>query len=292
MSWNFKYVFSTVLFLIFAFSTSGNSQSGLPKYWEKCVVMIEKELQNTDGTIDTVPHGTGFIFFDSTLGTFLVTNRHILKGRDLVFTRYNKSNFDSKEDTVRYHRERYYLIGKDLKPLWIGHPDSTIDVAALKISLPNVKIDVRILGYSRFKDFDSLEVGEDIYFFGFPLGVVGSKGKGDFPILRSGVVSYKSLELTYVGDATVDSAEFLIDGFSFGGNSGSPVLTRVTSGRKSALVGIVKGHVPLNYRSIIEKAGPDTVSFEQNTGLAIAICADRIRETLEQFRIRKLLEKK
>jgi hypothetical protein len=303
MSLNIKFMVFSITLLILTLSVTANSQ--LPVNWEKCVVMIEKERSKLDGTLDTVAHGTGFIFFDSTLGGyFLVTNRHILKNRDKIFIRLNKAEFDPQKDKVSYLREPCPLIGKDSKPLWKGHPNQNIDVAAVKLLLPNKKINNTRLEYPRFKNFDNLEVGEDVYFFGFPLGVSGLKGRGDFPILRSGIVSYKSFESTWIGDIIIDSSMFLIDGFSFGGNSGSPVLTRFTpftKTKKAMLAGIISGHIPLVDSIIVEKnlfflqpqgdtvlikKRPNTLTFEHNTGLAIAICADRIRETLEQFRKR------
>ena len=289
---NFKLAISMLFFSAFTFPSIGKAESGLPIYWEKIVVMIEKEVQNNDGTVDTVPHGTGFLFVvDGTTGIFLVTNKHLLSGRNLVFIRFNKLDFDPKKDKVRYHREPCLLIDRDSKPLWKGHPNPNVDVAAIKINQPTAKVDVRQLDYSRLKSFDSLEVGEDVYFFGYPLGILGLKGKGDFPILRSGVVSYKSFELTLIGESIIDSAMFLIDGFSFGGNSGSPVLTRVGN-TKAMLVGIIKGHVPDFQTKILKGEHPDTITFEQNAGLAIVISADRIKETLEQFKIKEVPEKK
>jgi hypothetical protein len=278
-----KFAVITIFLLTFLFPATANAQVYLPKYWEKCVVMIEKEWQDTNGTIDTVGHGTGFLFADSVLGGFLITNRHILRGRPLIFIRYNRADFDPEKDKVRYYREPCPLTDNDAQPLWKGHPNPKVDVAAVRIRLPpDVQVDVRDVQYSRFKSFDSLEVGEDVYFFGFPLGIVGWKGIGDFPILRSGIVSYKSIELTRIGDAIIDSTMFLIDGFSFAGNSGSPVLTRATPPiYKAKLIGIIRGHVPNVEQYVI---GVDTIAFEQNTGLAIAECADKIRETLEQFR--------
>ena len=268
--------------------------------------MIEKSILNSDGTVEIVPHGTGFLFTDSLLGSFLVTNKHILDHRDSIFIRLNKNHFNSKKDTLRYYRQPYSLIGQDSKTIWKGHPNLDIDIAALRLRSTNLEVDIRFLEYSRFREFEDLHVGEDIYFFGFPLGLTGPTGKEDFPLLRSGIVAYKSIDTTRIAGIIIDSTMFLIDGFSFGGNSGSPVLTRVTR-EKAALVGIVKGHVPLNRQFVIGKtlffvqpsgdtlflnAIPDTIHFEQNTGLAIAICADRIRETLEQFRKEDSLKSK
>lgn len=270
-----------LLILTIGLLSKVDAETGLPTYWEKCVVMIEKEWQFEDGTIDTVPHGTGFLFFDDTLGRILITNKHILSGRSLVFVRYNKAEFDPKREKFHYHREPCRLIDKNSQRLWKGHPNPEVDVAAIRLSPPSVKVDTREFDYPRVKSFDSLDVGEDVYFFGFPLGITGQKGMGDFPILRSGIVSYKSFEKTRIGNTVIDSEEFLIDGFSFAGNSGSPVMTRVTAKEKAKLVGIVSRHVSNFQQQVV---GSDTIAFEQNTGLAIAECADRIRETLEQFR--------
>ena len=282
MALNCRSMLGAALLLAFAFSTRAAAQVYLPKYWEKATVMIEKEWQDTNGTVDTLGHGTGFLFTDSLLGNFLITNRHILRGRPLIFIRYNKAEFDVKEDRIRYHREPCPLTDNDGRPLWKGHPNSKVDVAAVRIGVPpDVSVNARLFDYPRFKYIDDVEVGEDVYFFGFPLGIVGRKGMGDFPILRSGIVSYKSLELTRIGDAIIDSAMFLIDGFSLAGNSGSPLLTRAMGQTKAKLIGIIRGHVPNVEHHVV---GADTITVKQNTGLAIAECADRIRETLEQFR--------
>jgi hypothetical protein len=296
MRLNLKFFISVMFLLVSTVSLSKITcaqlkipKTVLPTYWEKCVVMIEKKVQNDNGTATTAPHGTGFLFFDRTLGTFLVTNKHILQGRDLVFIRYNKADSDLGKDNIRYLREPCKLFDSNIKPLWKAHPNPNIDVAAIQVVLP-AKADARQLEYSRFKSFDSLQVGEDVYFFGFPLNIFGLEGKGDFPILRAGIVSFKSFELTNIGEQIIDSSMFLIDGFSFGGNSGSPVLTKATFlDPKATLIGIISGHVPLYNKKVI---GADTIAFEQNTGLAIAICADRIRETLELFRTKESQQKK
>jgi S1-C subfamily serine protease len=283
----------TFLLILFVISVSAKAQSGLPVYWEKTVVLIEKEVRNNDGTIDTVQLGTGFIaVIDSTSGNFLVTNRHLLRNRNLIFIRFNKKALDPKKNEVRYYREPCPLIDKNSEPLWKGHPNDTVDVAAIKINLPStVEVDIRQLGYWRLKSFDSLEVGEDVYFFGYPLGVLELKERGDFPILRSAVVSYKSFERTPLRGVSIDSLMFLIDGFAFEGNSGSPVLTRVIplAKKKAQLVGIISGYISNRKQNVV---GKDTITFEQNTGLAIAISADRIKETLEQFKIKEVPQKK
>jgi S1-C subfamily serine protease len=311
MNNNLRSIICFALLVSFSVPTTAKGRSALPVNWEKCVVLLEKEVQDENGAIDTLPHGTGFLFYDRWLGLLLVTNRHLLQGRDRVLVRYNRADFDPAVHPVRYHREPCELIGQNSTPLWKGHPNPTVDVAAVRLPYPSVKVDDAEIEYPRFMDFDSLTVGEDVFFFGFPLGFLGLKGKGDFPILRSGVVSYKAFELTAIpttffetkctGFAPIDSAMFLIDGFSFPGNSGSPVLTRVTASDKGRLVGIVTGHIPLNHQYAVvrpltveesaHKANTladvtDTVTIEQNTGLAVAVCADRIRETLELFRKR------
>lgn len=291
-----KLLFCTAVFIVLFFSEKGISQDPgqLPANWGKYVVLLKAEQQNSDLTVGLQKIGTGFLFKDNTLGEFLVTARHLLDSMDLVHILANKAHFDPQKESVPYHTKTY-LLTKDSKPLWKGHPNINYDVAALKIDPPMEGVDVLFFTESWFKGFDSLKVAEDIYFYGFPFNVFGSIGKGIFPILRSGTVSYKFYQSTSMEEFQIDSTHFLIDGFSFEGNSGSPVLTKDTSENKRRLIGIVTRDVSKTYLVNGKIGRPtrnmndyllsqDTVTIELNTGLAIAICADRIRETIKQFK--------
>ncbi len=91
---------------------------------------------------------------------------------------------------------------------------------------------------SKIRFRKDVSLGDEFYFIGFPLGLFVDKRLS--PILRSGTVAWMSDESTH----------FILDAFSFGGNSGSPVFSKIILGRKPGelnwedayLSGMVVGH--------------------------------------------------
>jgi len=151
-----------------------------------------------------------------------------------------------------------FLVGLGTKTEFkIG--DSTITVPLTKTT-----------GITRnsFTERKDIELGTDIYFVGFPFGIGKSEGyleKGLFsdkvptPLVRSGIIAW-------ISDT---NKEFLLDAFSYGGNSGSPVFTKRSFSRKGPLlVGMVIGHL-----------GVDITNF----GLVRCVWFDDIEEVINKL---------
>lgn len=228
------------------------------KQYLSCIVLIEKYVDST-----LIPHGTGFVLwnYQNIEYPIVVTAGHLLNQSELYisvnadseFISYlkknhlNKFRFDIKEweldgEKIRtkvamtQSPKRTYIkndsldVGLfliDLPSRIITFNDDTINVAEFK-SVPMSKI--------RFRKDVSL--GDEFYFIGFPLGLFVDKRLS--PIVRSGTVAWMSDESTH----------FILDAFSFGGNSGSPVFSKIILGRKfgelnwedAYLSGMVVGH--------------------------------------------------
>ncbi|MGH8003184.1 MAG: hypothetical protein ACRECJ_00455 [Limisphaerales bacterium] len=203
-----------------------------------------------------------------------MTNKHILRGRDSVLIRFYDEN--NLTEAVLHLRDKVGNL------VWKGHPNPVVDVAAIILEK---NATVAVWEFPRFKFLADVGIGEDVLFFGFPLGVTSLAGRLGDPILRHGIASYKTYGVTFIGADTIPRNVFLIDGLSFGGNSGSPVLTRATMDSRANLVGIVYGHVPFAedvINLVTQKSMGLAVSV--NTGLVKAFPAERISETVEQFR--------
>ena len=85
------------------------------------------------------------------------------------------------------------------------------------------------------------------------------------------------------------SRGFLIDAFTFPGNSGGPVVLATTmnsiQGTKaqsaSYLIGIVKGFIPYPDVAFSKQTGRPRISFEENSGLTEVIPVDYVEQTVQ-----------
>ena len=144
--------------------------------------------------------------------------------------------------------------------------NDTLDIGIFKMSFPtstiftdNGKSDtIQITSFTSFpmsmiKTKKFIDIGTPINFLGFPFAIGSSSGFYSLgiyadnkvnPLLRQGVVAWKS----------DNSKEFLLDAFSYGGNSGSAIYTQVSIfGGKPSLVGMVLGHLnDLNFNNQVD----------------------------------------
>jgi len=239
----------------------------LPPGWDKSVCIVKAFIA------DTTEKGTGFFVtnnLDSIFkyDTFLVTNKHVIESADSLRLTYYDLDSGVVSKTFNFKR-------LEQESLVIVHPDHSIDVGVVKLIF-GIKVNSYLI--SAFKNFDKLSLSEEVYFFGYPFGVNLRS-----PILRRGIISFKSNETLSIKtrgvNRVVAGGVFLIDGFAWEGNSGSPVVSPgyvlPELGNKYipyGLLGIVFAYVP-TYNSA-------------NSGLAIALPCDRIREVLDLFKKR------
>ncbi|MDP2885345.1 MAG: serine protease [Ignavibacteria bacterium] len=255
--------------------------------FKSCVVLIEK-IEGTlpDGAPKLAPLGTGFWVSTTTEDRFFVSNKHVFAGRDQIAIRMTQ---------VTGQRSALMII--DLKnqrgqPRWVGHPDSLTDIAAIQVDsifiLNNVQPKIIRIQRSLFATESQLIEGDDVFFIGFPLGVRTTDNS--FPLLRSGVISLKPTDdfLVTAGCDTLGKHIYLLDAYSTGGSSGSPVFLKPGVNRpfltpnvfditETKFIGIVSGHV-LDYQEVFTLSGKGVAA--SNASLTIVHPAERVLETI------------
>jgi len=258
----------------------------------KTVVLIEKKVGSK-----IQPHGTGFILYDyNSALRYIVTNKHIIgKHKSLYVSLPLKGMISNKK--IILQDDNWEVTNNNIRGKVDLIPDSTVvfsrnyDLAVFKMEIPshivlsdnNDSISVERLSIPRsgILKLNQVEVGTDVYFIGFPFHIGTEIGYAydttrlfsdiaSNPLVRKGLLSWKSER----------SNEFLIDGFSFGGNSGSPVITKIDreTGR-SYLIGIVQGHLS-EYDTTLKHS--DYIKY--NAGLARCISSDQILNLIEIYK--------
>jgi len=168
--------------------------------------------------------GTSFVFsyeHDSKQYLFLVTSKHVVEGADVG--RFFFTLSDGENPKIG---ERIDVQMGGFQSAWVGHPDPSIDIAAMPVVpiLEHVKNQgkqafFKSIPHSLIPSDDQLrqlDALEDVVFVGYPCGIFDSKNL--MPILRRGTTATPP-QLDYEG-----SKVFLVDASVFPGSSGSPVL--------------------------------------------------------------------
>lgn len=208
-----------------------------------------------------IPHGTGFLIYnyENEARPTLVTCKHLLKGSEIYVVVTADSELIS---CMKEKRKRFIPIGNSTWMLqgnvlrlrvnlqeghtYVTHPDTSLDIAAIPIGL-GARGETKLLGAikltktimfskSGIGERSKSNLGEDVYFVGFPFGI-GSKGIL-CPLVRSGAIAWLSTE----------GKEFLLDAFSYPGNSGSPVYLKNIP-VYPCLIGMVIGHLGPHYEN-------------------------------------------
>jgi hypothetical protein len=270
-----------------------NSQVFFSKELINCIVALEKE----DSLGNLKYHGTGFRLYNHTnpKDVFIVTCAHVLYNQSihvkipltdsgisyLIKTRSNTINFDNRTWVFDGNNiETKFLLKKGISFV----SNDTLDIGIFKLGIPtriiNGKDTVKItnsvsISRSYIKSKAEVELGTSIYFLGFPLeigtkkGFFGTGGYADEkinPLLRTGIIAWISAQ----------NREFLLDAFSYSGNSGSPVFTQAgVFGEQPYLIGMVLGHLSdIRY---------DNTKVDLNYGLARCIWIDEILNLLKRL---------
>lgn len=168
--------------------------------------------------------GTAFIFnysWDSKEATFLVTNKHVIKGAvngQFFFTASN-----GQQPLIGERRD--LICQGAFEQQWHGHPNDNIDIAVspMKPLLKSLVEQAGLVFYKSIphtiipsqKQMERLDVIEEVTFIGYPSGIFDTKNL--MPITRKGTTATPPM-LDYKGEPI-----FLIDASVFPGSSGSPV---------------------------------------------------------------------
>ena len=270
----------------------------IPPFFLDCVVAIGVENpSDQNNPIKWI--GTGFLvgrFFkkkdenQNEYHIFLVTNKHVLVGKNSVKVRFNPQSSEPAKD---------YDIPLNNNKTWTGHHTEDIDVAAISIN-PKILVDEGMKFRYFMSDSNILHIeqmaekgmteGDFIYVLGFPMELVDSDRQ--YVIARSGSIAR-------IRDVLEKrSKDFIVDSFVFPGNSGSPVVSKPEffhiEGTKSIgsayLIGIVSSFLPYRDTAISLQTKRPRVTFEENSGLSVVIPADFIMETIEDCFIKLNIE--
>jgi hypothetical protein len=209
---------------------------------------------------------------------FLVSNRHVLADP----TARLRVNFHKTEGHVPNAApalgEVVSLDVRDFSGLYTPHPDPSVDLACLNVSViafPENNVFFRALQTGQIATFaeDDLLPGEEVWFVGYPDDRFDVAH--NLPILRRGYIA---------SIPTVDynaKPEFVIDAQMFPGSSGSPAFAVL--GTQYRLVGVVTQTMIRNQRlePVPTELRPQQLGVEQVIGLGIVLKARLVTDLLE-----------
>ncbi len=266
----------------------------VPNFFLKSVLSIGEKASS--GKIAWF--GTGFIVgkpvSESDITLLLITNKHVLCGRQNVCVRLAKSDGSLITTDVS-------LEDAGVK-CYSEHPDPNVDIAAVSLNadffIENeletacFNIDSHAMDSSVFLARGG-DAGSFVYMLGYPMGLVDMESNA--PICRLGCV------------ARIDEREIartkniLIDIQNFPGNSGSPIVSKpevlsiegTLAIGESVLLGIVHSYIPYQERLINSQTGETVEIRSEISGLEKCNPVEFIREVidLEVERITALLRK-
>jgi len=265
----------------------------IPGFFIDCIVAIGLPSEKKEGEWVA----SGFLYGDlkekkeggqNIYSVYLVTNRHVFENLQLTVLRFNPSG---GEPAKVYPLPLLNESSKKL--LWTSHPNSNIDIAVILINAQllrkeNIKFsyfmsDQHVAPLSKISELGIIE-GDCVFILGFPMGLIGPER--NYVIVRGG-------NIARIQDA-IDrkSNEFLIDAFTFPGNSGGPVVTKpelvsiigTKAVGSSYLIGIVAGYLSYQDFAISEQTKRRRVMFEENSGLTSVIPIDFVKEAIEVYK--------
>lgn len=262
-----------------------------------CFIFVDKGKGKLEA------NGTGFFVITqkpdkSVTHGYLVTAKHVLKPdpeKDLyyreVFVRLTK-----RSGGVEGIRLPIRPKGKD-KTVFTQN-DKTVDIAVIPGSPKLERYDFKAITFDLIvtrAEFQKLNIGEgtDVFFAGMFTPHLGKEK--NYPIVRFGRIALISDEKIQFMKRMRDL--LLVDTFSFGGNSGSPVFVYLGADRQPGslvvgppllkLVGIMSGSYSKGVRIMEIQTGTAEVSFD-NMGIAAVVPTDYLKKILVSDELKKL----
>jgi hypothetical protein len=243
----------------------------LPEEILKTIVLFR--IPNSVG--DMVPHGTGVLLNVENIYV-LVTCKHIVldeKGGKKILNLEAVVNRTDGTKSIK----NIDLIQKQFGLRWFFHSNSNVDIAISPVAIEEGKDDIKTFRYKDISKSEDINLGDDVFFLCFPLGI----GVEDFdkisPLVRTGIVSQKRRGNSYLIDANV-----------YPGSSGSPVFFRPTIAKRNP------PNMDLGVMRRIKMIGIVNQSINlgiDNSGLGIVQSCDLLAEIIESSEFQKILPK-
>ncbi|HSZ35298.1 MAG TPA: trypsin-like peptidase domain-containing protein [Puia sp.] len=241
--------------------------------------------------------GTGFILADSPY-VYIVTAKHMIFKTDKSGKRFTTNLIGDEFTITTYFRklssERINTVDVDIKGIFQSNcivNDTTNDIVAILIGKNNPA--GTLVNYSSFvgknhqtkgitlvssKDvgsFDDVEIGNDIYVFGYPKSI--GLGLGQFelnkPLLCRGIIA---------GENNVNRT-LILNAQVYHGNSGGPVFCLIRKTNEYQIIGVVSELIP--YESQVFKNGQliDSTGVLSNSNYSIVTPLDILLPLLNKF---------
>lgn len=229
----------------------------------------------------------------------LVTAKHVivnnlekenLKDTDL-FIFYNPKDISGDMQTRSVESLKKYQ-NLDLK--WIFHPEPKVDIAVIPFPFDEKKDDILVIDESDFLYAQELSELLEVLFLSYQPGVVNEKRIS--PIIRKGMISLIDEDKTFV-----------VDGFVFPGNSGSPTFLKfapiafskekdpyfinIKQNLGIRLLGVVSGSIPSQEIAVSVQTGRPRMVFEDNTGLTKIWSSNYIKEIIDSEKFKSQLDR-
>jgi len=303
-----RHIYVSLLGMLF---TVGALGSVIPPNIEKTVVFIYTDEAATPGHA----YGTGFLMgipvpmHPEQSWVYLVTAQHVLHtdGNDLsspllpaLFVRINRKSGDSSVSGVPLRTSGPF------KTVFLS-PDPDVDIAVLPLSVADPdQFDVQILPevlLANEEDIKTLHIGigTDMFFAGMFTPFQGQKRNQ--PIVRFGRLAMIPEEKINFNGHSIDA--YLVETFSFGGNSGSPVFFYPSVDNMHGelmfgpttvkIAGVMKGFFgdiePILAAQVTgqnDQAVRTIPVSKSNTGVAVVVPAAHIKEILHSVELEKL----
>ena len=269
-------------------------------------------------------HGTAFVlhnYNDLSEESILITCEHVTHHDTLIAA--IPATDSLKNALIKNKQDKFFFqtssglqtVGFDGNNLLFSIPlqsgnnyykHTTLDLATIFCNIPARLINknnevvpltnMKTLPKSLMTDKDDLFAGQEITFVGFPSGIgtqngfYGTKMYRDVktnPLFRRGIISWTS-----------ENADmFLVDGFSYSGNSGSPIFSIPDATSEGKFIGMVIGHLnsevevnSFSSDSATKVSGNHKTYIDVNNGLAECIPAHIIYDfALEALNKRTML---
>jgi V8-like Glu-specific endopeptidase len=241
----------------------------LPEEFLKTIVLFR--LPNSVG--DMVPHGTGVLLNVKNVFV-LVTCKHLILDKKTGKKILNLEAVVNRVDGTQSIKN-IKTIQRQFDLKWFFHKNPDVDLAVSPIAIEEGKDDIKTFRFQDVAKAQNIHPGDDVFFLGFPLGLGVENVDKISPLVRSGIVSQKNRDNTYLIDANV-----------YPGSSGSPVFFRPTLAKMdppNVNIGTMRGIKMIGIVSQSINLGID------NSGLGIVQSCNLLTEIVKSDEFQKIL---